>query len=194
MDVSDHSVPLLRPGWLVFALFALNPLWWALGFGDLSWCLAAFPVWAWILTRRQFVMPPSVGLFLCFITWTLMTVTQLDRGSRLFAFSFRFLSLCTAAGLAIYVYNERRVTRLQLARWISWFWIAAMFGGYLGLLLPNGRIGTTLARLRKLGKVRLEKSTLGNEFTLGGVSGLVSSQRPTGKVTNLWAGLDCSFR
>lgn len=63
------------------------------------------------------------------------------------------------------------------------------------LRLTNGvRIGTTLARLRKLGKVRLEKSTLGNEFTLGGVSGLVSSQRPTGKVTNLWAGLDCSFR
>mgnify|MGYP000861093797 CR=1 FL=1 len=158
MDAYDHRVPLLRPGWLVFALFALNPLWWALGFGDLSWCLAAIPVWAWILTRRQFVMPPSVGLFLCFITWTLVTVTQLDRGSRLFAFSFRFLSLCTAAGLAIYVYNERRVTRLQLARWISWFWIAAMIGGYLGLALPNGRINTTLA------SVLLPKSIASNDL------------------------------
>lgn len=56
------------------------------------------------------------------------------------------------------------------------------------------RIGTTLAQLRKLGKVRIAKSTLGNEFTLAGVSGLVSSLRPTGKITNLWSGLDCSFR
>lgn len=63
------------------------------------------------------------------------------------------------------------------------------------LRLTNGvGIGTTVARLRKLGKLRIEASTLGNEFTLGGVSGLVSSRRNTGKVTNLWAGLDCSFR
>ncbi|HMT43891.1 MAG TPA: hypothetical protein PKA59_05020 [Chakrabartia sp.] len=63
------------------------------------------------------------------------------------------------------------------------------------LRLSNGaRIGTTVAQLRKLGKFRIEKSTLGHEFLLAGVSGLVSSPRPTGKVTALWSGLDCNFR
>ncbi len=63
------------------------------------------------------------------------------------------------------------------------------------LKLSNGvGIGTNLSQLRKRGKVKFEASTLGNEFTLGGVSGLVSSRRPTGKVTALWAGLSCGFR
>lgn len=63
------------------------------------------------------------------------------------------------------------------------------------LTLKNGvGIGTTLAQLRKHGKVTFEASTLGHEFTLDGVRGLVSSRRPAGKVTTLWAGVDCVFR
>ncbi len=137
--------PLLRPGWMVFALFALNPLWWALGFGDLSWCFAAIPLWIWVLTRRTFIVPPSVGLFLTFVAWCVITVFRLDRASRLFAFGFRTTALLTAAGLAIYVFNERRVTREKFADWIAWFWIAAVIGGYLGLLAPTGRLPQTLA-------------------------------------------------
>jgi polysaccharide biosynthesis protein PslJ len=132
---------------MVFALFALNPLWWALGFGDLSWCMAAVPLWIWVLTRRNFVIPPSVGLFITFILWAMITIFELDKPSRLFAFGFRTTSLLTAAALAIYVFNERRVTREKFVDWVAWFWIAAVIGGYIGLAFPKGHISTTLASL-----------------------------------------------
>ncbi len=145
-QIPTHQ-PLLRPGWMVFALFTLNPVWWALGFGDLSWCVAAVPLWIWVLTRRNFIIPPSVGLFLTFIAWGMITIFQLDKASRLFAFGFRTTSLLTAAALAIYVFNERRVTREKFVDWIAWFWIAAVIGGYIGLIFPKGHIPHTLASM-----------------------------------------------
>lgn len=155
---STTHEPLLRPGWIVFALFSLNPLWWLLGFGDISWCIMAIPLWIWVITRHNFVMPPSVGLFIAYILWTVLTITQLDRASRLFAFGFRLTSMLTAAALAIYVFNERRVTREKFADWISWFWIAAIIGGYLGLIIPSQRLPFTLA------SVVLPKAIKANEL------------------------------
>ena len=160
MGVEPTHRPILNPGWMVFALFTLNPLWWALGFGDLSWCIAVIPLWLWVLTRRNFTVPPSVGLFITFIVWCLITVIRLDKASRLIAFTFRTTALLTAAGLAIYVYNERRVTREKFADWMAWFWIAAMIGGYLGLIFPKGHIPITLA------SIVLPKSIASNDLVI----------------------------
>ena len=55
-------------------------------------------------------------------------------------------------------------------------------------------IGTTLAQLRKKGRVALSRSTLGNEFVLGGISGLLDGRTPRAKVSALWTGLSCNFR
>jgi polysaccharide biosynthesis protein PslJ len=93
------------------------------------------------------VWPPTTPLFVLFILWALVTVFRVDRFTRLLSFGFRYASYLTALGLAVYVYNERRVTRAKFVRWVSWFWVAAIIGGYVGLILPNGRINTTLASL-----------------------------------------------
>jgi len=42
--------------------------------------------------------------------------------------------------------------------------------------------------------LRVERSTLGIEFTSGGYGGLLSSTRADATVTDLWAGLICAFR
>lgn len=42
--------------------------------------------------------------------------------------------------------------------------------------------------------LRVERSTLGIEFSSGGYGGLLSSTRPDARVTDLWAGLICAFR
>lgn len=42
--------------------------------------------------------------------------------------------------------------------------------------------------------LRVERSTLGVEFSSGGYGGLLSSARPDATVTDLWAGLICAFR
>ena len=150
--------PLLRPGWIVAGLFMLNPVWWLLGFGDFAWCLSVFPIWIWIAMRRKIEFPPSMGLYGLFLAWALITVVRLDRFTRVLSFGFRYSAYLCGLGLAVYVYNERRVTREQFMRWVAWFWVAAIIGGYIGLALPNGRINTTLA------SVLLPKSITNNDF------------------------------
>ncbi|MBX3563945.1 MAG: hypothetical protein KF730_05130 [Sphingomonas sp.] len=44
------------------------------------------------------------------------------------------------------------------------------------------------------GKVTVEESTIGQEFMIGEMSGLLSSAAADGKVTNLWAGATCIAR
>lgn len=44
------------------------------------------------------------------------------------------------------------------------------------------------------GKITVEESTIGQEFMLGEMSGLLSSAAADGKVTNLWAGVSCIAR
>lgn len=55
-------------------------------------------------------------------------------------------------------------------------------------------IGSTLKQIRDVMTVTVEESTLGIEFAAGELSGLLTSDKADGKVTNLWAGSVCQFR
>lgn len=56
-------------------------------------------------------------------------------------------------------------------------------------------IGTTRKALEDAaGPVAVEESSIGQEFTVGEMSGLLSANEPGGKVTNLWAGVTCIAR
>lgn len=55
-------------------------------------------------------------------------------------------------------------------------------------------IGSTLQQLRDAGDVAVQDTSLGVEFAAGDLSGLVTVNRPEGKITNLWAGTTCAFR
>ncbi|MES2987133.1 MAG: hypothetical protein V4808_04435 [Pseudomonadota bacterium] len=57
-------------------------------------------------------------------------------------------------------------------------------------------IGTTRKQVADMGS-ELEMqpdSTIGAEFMIGDMSGILSSPAPTGKITNLWAGVSCIMR
>ncbi|MDW3214187.1 MAG: hypothetical protein R8G01_09340 [Ilumatobacteraceae bacterium] len=45
--------------------------------------------------------------------------------------------------MAIYVYNESRVSRRQFIDWIAMLWVWAIVGGYFGLFFPNVRLTKT---------------------------------------------------
>lgn len=61
--------------------------------------------------------------------------------------------------------------------------------------LENVRVGSTLAELRAARPdVRIEETSLGREFTAGGISGLLSGPGETAHVESLWAGTICAFR
>lgn len=138
---------LLRPGWIVWALFALYPVWWALGFGEFVWGLAALPLATWALRRRRLRRPPAVLLFGIYVGWAACTVIRIDTGPRLLLFGLRYGVYLTSLGLAYYVYNERRVDRRTFIDWLALLWVWAIIGGYIGLAFPNGRLNQTLANI-----------------------------------------------
>ncbi|MBQ1497475.1 MAG: hypothetical protein IIZ38_04100 [Sphingomonas sp.] len=55
-------------------------------------------------------------------------------------------------------------------------------------------IGTSRKELEAAGTVDVGETSIGNEFMMGALSGLLSSPAPDGKVTNLWAGVTCIAR
>lgn len=55
-------------------------------------------------------------------------------------------------------------------------------------------IGTSRKELEAAGTVDVGETSIGNEFMMGELSGLLSSPAPDGKVTNLWAGVTCIAR
>lgn len=136
---------LFRPGWIVYALFVLNPVFWVLGLGGFIWSLAALPLGVWILLRQDLKRPPTVALFGLYVIWAGFSVVRLDRFTRILTFGWRYSVYLTALGLAYYVYNERRVSRTTFVNWVALFWVWAIIGGYLGLLFPHVRLNSTLA-------------------------------------------------
>lgn len=139
--------PLLFPGWIVYALFVLNPVFWLLGVGGFIWSMAAVPLVGWVLLHRHLKRPPNVALFGLYVLWATFTVVRVDRFTRLLSFGFRYTVYVTALCLAYYVYNERRVSRSTFIDWVAMFWVWAIIGGYLGLLFPRVRLNFTPASL-----------------------------------------------
>ncbi len=55
-------------------------------------------------------------------------------------------------------------------------------------------IGSTRTQLNKAYQVKVQPSSLGTEFTAGGMGGLLTGTQPTATITNLWSGTTCMFR
>lgn len=56
------------------------------------------------------------------------------------------------------------------------------------------RIGSPRADVAALTGVAIEESTLGMEFSAGGLGGVLASKAPDAQVTSFWGGATCVFR
>ena len=90
---------------------------------------------------------------------------------------------------------------LEYASWpgeITLYFESGGFAGWdeRGKLRTAGGIGlgSSRALVASLPGLEVEESTLGTEFTAGGLGGILDSDSPTAKVTNLWGGTTCVFR
>lgn len=54
--------------------------------------------------------------------------------------------------------------------------------------------GSTRAELEAAYDVMVEQTTLGAEFTAGGLSGVLEGDGPEARIGSMWAGLSCVFR
>lgn len=83
--------------------------------------------------------------------------------------------------------------QFQDGKFVGWDVDGRDKGGYTTM---NGvGIGSTLKQLREaFSGVRVENSSLGDEFSAGELGGLLTSLKPDATITHLWAGSTCQFR
>ena len=91
---------------------------------------------------------------------------------------------------------------MAFAEWEDYFQLVFQDGRFVGwwvddpgLTTMSGLgVGSSRADLDAAYKAEVGESTLGPEFSAGGLGGLLSTRGPTARVTTLWAGTICAFR
>ena len=99
---------------------------------------------------------------------------------------------CGAGPLAFSTWPDGLRLAFQDGRFAGWF-VGERASPRLTTMGGIG-IGTRRADLDAVVVATVAPSTLGVEFAAGGLFGLLSSDRPDGRVTDLWAGVSCAFR
>ncbi|MGN9919879.1 O-antigen ligase family protein [Micromonospora palomenae] len=132
------------PVWPLTAMFALMPLWWALGAFYLGWSVFGVVLLALLVTRGRVALPPGSAAWLVFLTLVLLSATRLDRATAYLTFGLRFGFLATALVVCVYVHTlVRDGTRWdRVLRPLGWYWLGVVALGWLAVLMPTFALTT----------------------------------------------------
>ena len=134
------------PVWPMVALLAGYPLWWIVGIVDFSWILFGGVQLLYLLRAGATRAPRGFGVWLAFLVWMTLSVTQLDTFGRLIGFSYRHLLYVAATVIFLYVYNARsRLHDTFVLGLLTIYWLITVAGGFLGMALPTTVVRTPLS-------------------------------------------------
>ena len=94
--------------------------------------------------------------------------------------------------LDVVAFDGGLLVNVQKGRFVGWT-VRATEGRALGTMSGIG-LGSTRSALEGAYAATVRKSTIGEEFSAGGLSGLLSSDAPQATITDLWAGINCIAR
>lgn len=140
------------PGWPLQWLLCGFPLWWALGLNTLIFPLAAVPMAVqlrrWSRTRRL-RWPTASSLWVLFLVWQVLGLGLLNlsppgthpgsASGRLISTVFTLIEYAGVTVTMLYVANLPRteVPMARVGRWMGWFFLTVLGGGFLGLAAPR---------------------------------------------------------
>lgn len=134
------------PLWLVFGLF---PLWWMLGLVVALWSTTFLLVAVYLAGRRGIRLPAGFGIWLLFLAWMGVSLSQIHDTNRLLAYVYRGGSYACATMLFIYVYNRRKdqLTGAVVVRLLALYWCYVAVGGLIATVRPNLQFATPMQHL-----------------------------------------------
>jgi hypothetical protein len=100
---------------------------------------------------------------------------------------------CGAGALEFARWEDGLNLVLQEDRFVGWSVNAPAGRSSLKTMSGVG-LGSTRRELEDAYAVKVETTTLGQEFSAGGLTGILASPAPDARVTDLWAGTSCVFR
>jgi hypothetical protein len=127
-------------------LFAGFPVFWLLGLGTMIWPLGAVVMLFYLWRSHAVTVPRGFGVWLLFLVWVTFSATQLDTVGRIIGFVFRLSLYLACTVILVYAFNlASRVGRNYFLKLLTWFFMAVVAGGYLGLLMPTLTIVTPMS-------------------------------------------------
>lgn len=143
---TDGSQAGTMPTWPMTMLFGAFPLFWLLGLGSVIWVLLGV-VMALILWQTQGVRAPrGFGLWLFFLLWMLLSISQIDTATRGLGFALRAAQYLGCTAIFLYAYNLRPYVPVRYFLGVlTAFFAGVVAGGYLGLAFPDLTIRTPMS-------------------------------------------------
>ena len=143
----------LGEAWPLKVLLLGFPVWWAAGLASFACQIMAIPMTVQIVRRARarggLRMPVGFGFWVLFLGWMLLGITTLwslapgtepnTGASKLVGFFFRvgwYLAVTVAMLYPLSV-ESRRVSSMDVARWLGNLFVVCVIGGVAGLLLPT---------------------------------------------------------
>ena len=140
---------LFATGWELKFLLVGFPLWWVLGLSTFIFPIMAVPM-AWELRRRlPLRYPPFFWMWALYLLWQVISLTMFDSspagthataaGGRITAIGITFVEMAGITVTLLYVgaLTRAEVSQRDIARWLGWFFLVVVAGGFLGVLAPH---------------------------------------------------------
>ena len=143
----------LGEAWPLKVLLLGFPIWWAAGLASFACQLVAIPMTVQIVRRARarggLRVPVGFGFWVLFLGWMLLGITTLWSlapgteanvgASKLVGFFFRVGWYLTVTVAMLYPLSlgSRRVSSMDVARWLGNLFLVCVIGGVAGLLLPT---------------------------------------------------------
>ncbi|MFE9201612.1 O-antigen ligase family protein [Micromonospora sp. NPDC007230] len=132
------------PVWPLTLMFALMPLWWALGAFYLGWSVFGVVLLALLVARGRVPLPAGSACWLLFLALVLLSASRLDRATAYLTFGLRFGFLVTALIVGVYVHTLVREGTAweRVLRPLGWYWLGIVALGWLAVLAPTFALTT----------------------------------------------------
>ena len=163
---------ILSATWPLVGMFLLLPIWWVLGLSGLVLTVFAVPLGLSVLFHRNIRAPHGFGLYVLFLIWCGLSVSQLADARQAFSLAYRGSMYIGAAFLFLYVLNASRteLPASTVVKVMAGFFAVIVVGGLIGMIVPNIQITTAAKGL-------LPPQALNDSFVLDLVSAATSSGR-----------------
>lgn len=127
------------PVWPLYGMFALIPLWWALGVWYFVWPFFALVLFVLMATRGTIRRPAGTTGWLAFLILVAISAIGLHEPTVAAVFALRLGHVLTGFLAGVYVYNLARdgVPWTRIAAPLILFWFALIALGWFGVVAPT---------------------------------------------------------
>ncbi|HTW19110.1 MAG TPA: O-antigen ligase family protein [Mycobacteriales bacterium] len=132
------------PIWPLWGLFAGFPIAWLLGLGGFIPQIVAVPMVFILATVGSVRLPKSLGTWLLFLLWMLLSALEVSGATHFLGFAYRASLYVAATVIFVYVYNcaPERLPVERLCTMAAIMLGFVVVGGYLGIAHPHGSLTT----------------------------------------------------